>query len=112
MKILKTHVFFYIVGLIALVNILEVFNINFLYVKEVLFLFTFVFLPGFFTVKILRVKKISLWEKLPMNIGIDLSYSMFVGLCINTLLPHFAMTQPLARNPLLISLDLSIFLLL
>ena len=73
--------------------------------------FFLLILPGALFLLILGIKLKSFWETISLVVGLSVALIMMVGLVVNTFLPKFGVTYPLAKMPIVISLDL-LFLLL
>ena len=110
MKITRNIIFFGILIFGLIVNLLVIFDIQYLYLRAI---FSFIFLitiPGLLIMLILKVRKIGFWEYLVYVIGLSVAFLMFGGLFINSTLPLVGIDKPLSLVPLLVSF--SIFLLI
>lgn len=87
--------------------LLVLFDVQYLYLREI---FSFVFLttiPGLLIMLILKIRNINVWEYFVYIIGLSISFLIFAGLGINLLLPWMHITdKPLSLMPLLASFDI------
>jgi len=82
-KLLNKKLFFGIFIFGIIVNLLVLFDIQYLYIRAIL---SFVFLttiPGLSIMLMLRIRKIGFWEYLVYIIGLSITFLMFGGLFIN-----------------------------
>jgi len=79
--------------------------------RQILGFLCFITIPGLLIVYTLKLHEISFLKKLVLSVGLSLSFLIFVGLLINTLLPWFGYSQPLATTPLALCLSLAIVIL-
>lgn len=110
MYITKNKIFFGILIFGLIVNLLVIFDIQYLYLRAI---FSFIFLitiPGLLIMLMLKVRKIGFWEYLVYVIGLSVAFLMFGGLFINWTLPLVGIDKPLSLDPLLVSFN--IFLLI
>ena len=107
----KKTLFFLLLGLVILANILELTHVNFLYTSTLISFCTCILLPGFLISFILRIRKISFWENLLIIVGLSIAFLEFGGLLLNILLPLFGVNDPLAFQNLIIGFDMYILLL-
>jgi uncharacterized membrane protein len=110
MYITKNKIFFGILIFGLIVNLLVIFDIQYLYLRAI---FSFIFLitvPGLLIMLMLKIREVDFWEYLVYTIGLSVAFLMFGGLFINWVLPLIGIDKPLSLMPLLISFD--IFLLI
>ncbi len=110
MKLTKNNIFFGILILGIIVNILVIFDIQYLYLRAI---FSFIFLttiPGLLIMLMLKVRKIGFWEYFVYSISLSITFLIFGGLFINSTLPLVGIDKPLSLVSLLVSFD--IFLLI
>jgi uncharacterized membrane protein len=110
MKLTKNKIFFGILIFGLIVNLLVLFDIQYLYLRAI---FSFIFLttvPGLLIMLILKIREVDFWVYLVYTIGLSVAFLMFGGLFINWVLPLIGIYKPLSTVPLLISFD--IFLLI
>lgn len=89
------------ITIIAVTNIAILLDIP---VLRQIFGFIFLtFIPGFLFLSILKLNKLSLVEKIVLTVGLSISFIMFFGLLLNSLLLAIGYTEPLATVSLLIS---------
>jgi len=115
MKLNIKNILIGIFTFLLIVNLLVLFNIQYLYIRAIL---SFVFLttiPGLLIMLMFRIRKVGFWEYLVYTIGLSIAFLMFAGLAVNWILPWLHITdEPLSLTPLLTSFDilLSIFWLI
>jgi len=85
-------------------------NVHYYFVREVFSCFYLLLFPGLLLSKIINIKYNDIWESLAYTIGLSLAVVMLLGLTINMILPYFHITQPLSLMPVLISLNVLLFL--
>ena len=110
MYITKNKFFFGILIFGLIINLLAIFDIQYLYLSAI---FSFIFLitiPGLLIMLMLKVRKIGFWEYFVYSIGLSIAFLMFGGLLINSTLPLVGIDKPLSLVPLLVSFN--IFLLI
>lgn len=98
-----------IIVVIALVNITCFFDIPVL--RQVSGFIFLAFIPGFFTLLILRLNRLGLLEKIILTVGLSISFSLFFGLALNALLRAIGYDRPLSMVPLLVSFSLAAVIL-
>ena len=106
MKLSKNKLFFGIFIFGIIVNLLVLFDIQYLYIRAIL---SFVFLtttPGLLIMLMLRIRKIGFWEYLVYTIGLSVAFLMFGGLFVNWTFPLIGINKPLSFIPLLISFNI------
>ncbi|MCW4018865.1 MAG: DUF2206 domain-containing protein [Candidatus Bathyarchaeota archaeon] len=69
------------------------------------------FLPGYLLLRILKLNVTSVFETVPLSVGLSLTFSMFLGLAVNQALPFLGITAPLSVLPLLVVLSAALFAL-
>jgi uncharacterized membrane protein len=110
MQLTKNKIFYGILIYGLIINLLVLFDIQFLYLRP---FFSFIFLitiPGLLIMLMFKIREINSWEYLVYTIGFSVAFLMFGGLFINWILPLVGIDRPLSLVPLLISFD--IFLLI
>ncbi len=63
------------------------------------------FLPGFLILKLLKLNLKSIFEELPLSVGLSIAFSMFLGLVVNAVYPLFGVSAPLSVLPLLVTIS-------
>jgi len=109
-----THpkIFYSILAFIVLVNILLIFDINFLYIRPILGFIFLITVPGLLLMLIFRIRSVGFWEYLVYTIGLSVAFIMFAGLLVNWDLPFLGITdKPLALAPILISFDILLLIM-
>lgn len=113
MKNMTKHISIHSITFIGILLIIWSFlfflSVNNLNPFELLNVVGFLFLiiiPGFLTYRTFQLPARGFWAGIGLSICISLLELMFMGLIINTLLPHFGVTAPLEKNSLLVSLSL------
>jgi uncharacterized membrane protein len=110
MKLTKNKIFFGILIFVLIVNLLVIFDIQYLHLRAI---FSFIFLitvPGLLIMLMLKIREVDFWEYLVYTIGLSVTFLMFGGLFINSTLPLVGIDKPLSLVSLLVSFD--IFLLI
>ena len=97
--------------IILLTNVLVLMPIQGFLLNSFFSLFFLLILPGALFLLILGIKQKSFWETISMVVGLSVALIMLVGLGANTFLPKFGVVYPLAKMPLVISLDILLLLL-
>ncbi|MDP2836335.1 MAG: DUF2206 domain-containing protein [Methanobacteriaceae archaeon] len=90
---------------------LEFININIPILREIFCFFYISFIPGIIFLRILKIHDISQLETLIYSIGISITFSMFLGLILNIVLPFFGFMTPLSILTLMIAFSLLIIFL-
>ena len=97
--------------IIFLTNVLVLMPIQGFLLNSFFSLFFLLILPGALFLLILGIKQKSFWETISLVVGLSVALIMLVGLGANTFLPKFGVVYPLAKMPLVISLDILLLLL-
>ena len=106
----KGNVFIGILLFMILINILISFDINFLYLRQILGFLFLITIPGLLIMLCFKIRNTGFWEYLVYTIGLSIAFIMFAGLAVNWTLPALGITdKPLSLWPILISFN--IFLL-
>lgn len=106
MKLTKNKLFSGILFLGLIANLLVLFDIQYLYLREILSIVSLTIIPGLLIMLIFKIKKTVFWEYLVYTIGLSITLLMFGGLAINWILPWLHITdKPLSLIPLLTSFD-------
>ena len=69
------------------------------------------FIPGIILLRILRLDKLDVTERVLFSVGLSIAFLMFVGLLINELVPLIGVSKPLSIVPLMTILNGVILLL-
>jgi len=101
--------FTFLVITLFLVDIVILLDIPFL--RSVFAFLYFTTIPGLLILYILRLNKLDIVKKFVLSIGLSISFLIFAGLLINTLLPSFGIPKPLSALPLLISFNVILIIL-
>jgi len=70
------------------------------------------FVPGVLILKILKLEKLAILEKFVLSVGLSISFIMFFGLLINSILPIFGYLQPLSTRSIFITFCIAVLVLL
>jgi uncharacterized membrane protein len=106
----KHKLFFGILTLLLIINLLTIFNLNYFYIRATLSFIFLVIIPGLLIMLMFKVREIGFWEYLVYTIGLSTSFIIFGGLAVNWILPWLNITdKPLSLYPILICFN--IFLL-
>jgi uncharacterized membrane protein len=96
----------------VIVNILVGFNLNFLYIRQILGFLFLILIPGLLIMLCFKIRKVGFWEYLVYTIGLSVAFIMFAGLAVNWTLPLLHITdKPLSLYPILICFDLFLIIL-
>lgn len=107
----REYLFIGLLLFMLITNILVEFDLNFLYLRQILGFLFLIIVPGLLVMLCLKIRNINPWEYLVYTVGLSVSFIMFAGLAINWALPWLHITdKPLSLWPILISFD--IFLLI
>jgi len=79
--------------------------------RQILGFLCFTTIPGLLILYIIKLDEIDFLKKLVLSVGLSLSFLIFVGLLINTLLPWFGYLKPLSTLPLVLFFSLAIAIL-
>lgn len=79
--------------------------------RQILGFLCFTTIPGLLILYIIKLDEIDFLKKLVLSVGLSLSFLIFVGLLINTLLPWFGYLKPLSTLPLVLCFSLTIAIL-
>ena len=101
--------FAFLVITLFLVDIVILLDIPFM--RPVFAFLYFTTIPGLLILYILRLNKLDIVKKFVLSIGLSISFLIFAGLLINTLLPSFGIPKPLSALPLLISFNVILIIL-
>lgn len=85
--------------------LLDIVNIEVPLVRPLIFSVYLIFIPGYLTLKILKINQISFHEQFIYSIGLSISMLMFVGFFTNMVLLSIGYLQPLSTFPLLVSIS-------
>ena len=70
------------------------------------------FVPGVLILKILKLEQLAIPERFVLSVGLSISFIMFFGLLVNSILPIFGYLHPLSITAVSISFSAAIFVLL
>jgi len=103
-------IFLSILVFMFIINILVGFNINFLYLRQILGFLFIILIPGLLIILCFKIRTVKFWEYLVYTVGLSIAFIMFAGLAVNWTLPALGITdKPLSLWPILICFN--IFLL-
>jgi uncharacterized membrane protein len=90
-----------------IVNVLVGFDLNFLYLRQILGFLFLVLIPGLLIMLCFKIRSVKFWEYLVYTVGLSVSFIMFAGLAVNWTLPALGITdKPLSLYPILICFNL------
>lgn len=93
-------------------NLINIYNIQYLYIRAILSFCFLVTIPGLLTMLALKFKKVDFWECSVYIVGLSIAFLMFSGLAINWILPWLHITnKPLSLIPLLSGFDTMLIIL-
>lgn len=110
MKLNRNNIFSGILIFVLIVNLLVIYNIQYLYLGTIFSLVFLTVIPGLLLTLMIKIRKLDFWEYLVYVIGLSIAFLMFAGLAINWILPLFGMEKSLSLIPLLISFDILFFI--
>ena len=88
------------------------FDIETLFLRQVLGFVYITFIPGYLLLRILRVHRLSSEESFLYAVGLSLFFDMFVGFLMNTFYPLLGITdKPISEIPVMITFTLATLLL-
>lgn len=103
----RGSLFLGILVFMILINILVGFNINFLYLRQILGFLFLILIPGLLIMLCFKIRTVKFWEYLVYTVGLSIAFIMFAGLAVNWTLPALNITdKPLSLWPILICFDL------
>lgn len=108
--ILKKRILFFgllVFGLIF--NLLNIFDLNYLYIRTIISFIYLTTVPGLLLISTSKIK-VCFWKCVVLTVGLSISFLMFAGLLINWILPMVGISKPLSLYPTLISLDVIIII--
>lgn len=106
----RARLFAFLALFFLIVNILIIFDLNIIYLRQILGFLFIVLVPGLLIMLCLKISKVGFWEYLVYTVGLSIAFIMFAGLLVNWTLPALNITdKPLSLWPILICFD--IFLL-
>ena len=95
-----------------LINILVGFNINFLYLRQILGFLFLILIPGLLIMLCFKIRTVKFWEYLVYTVGLSIAFIMFAGLVVNWTLPALNITdKPLSLWPILICFNIFLIIL-
>jgi uncharacterized membrane protein len=108
----RINLFVYLALFFVIVNILVGFNLNFLYIRQILGFLFLILIPGLLIMLCFKIRKVGFWEYLVYTIGLSVAFIMFAGLAVNWTLPLLGITdKPLSLYPILICFDIFLIIL-
>ena len=93
------------ISLLFLTDLAIILNIPVL--RQILGFFFLTILPGFLILRILKLDRIGTAEKFVLSVGISISFLLFFGLFLNSLLFNLGYNTPLSTAAILISFNLT-----
>jgi uncharacterized membrane protein len=112
-KITNQKVLFFSLFATLLFNIVVLSEFNVLFVGSTYSFLYLIIIPGFFILRLLRIRRISFFESLVYSVGFSISYLFLVGISTNLLVLLPFIPQPLnMQNSLIVFNIYTIFLLL
>ncbi|MGY4884322.1 MAG: DUF2206 domain-containing protein [Nanobdellota archaeon] len=105
-------IFLSILVFMLIINALIIFDVNFLYLRQILGFLFIILVPGLLIMLCFKIRTVGFWEYLVYTIGLSVAFIMFAGLLVNWELPWLGITdKPLSLWPILISFDIILLLL-
>jgi len=106
-KLTRNNLFIGLLLFTAIVDILVHFNLNFLYIRQILGFLFLVLVPGLLIMLCFKIRSIGFWEYLVYTVGLSVAFIMFAGLAVNWTLPLLNITdQPLSLYPILVCFNI------
>lgn len=79
--------------------------------RQIIGFIYFTFIPGFILIKVLKLDKLDFSERILLSVGLSIAFLMFIGLLMNVLGLLIGVSTPLSLIPLMIILNIVMFLL-
>ncbi len=109
----KKFLYLFILLFYIIINLLIIFNIEFLYLREILTITFLLFIPGILILIILKINGLKLIYQITLSLGLSVSFIILFGLLINFSLPLLYITyKPMSLIPLLLSFDLVLIIMI
>jgi uncharacterized membrane protein len=103
----RNKIFFILAFFLIIVNVLVGFDINFLYLRQILGFLFLILVPGLLIMLCFKIRTVKFWEFLVYTIGLSVAFIMFAGLAVNWTLPALNITdKPLSLWPILICFNI------
>jgi uncharacterized membrane protein len=103
----RNKIFLAIALFLIIVNALVGFDINFLYLRQILCFLFLILVPGLLIMLCFKIRTVKFWEFLVYTIGLSIAFIMFAGLAVNWTLPALNITdKPLSLYPILACFDI------
>jgi uncharacterized membrane protein len=107
MKLNRNNLSLSILVSMLIVNLLMIFNLNYLCIRAILAFIFIITIPGLLIMLCLKIREVGFWEYLVYTIGLSVAFIMFGGLAVNWTLPFLHITdKPLSLYPILICFDI------
>jgi len=111
-KLTRTNLFLGLLFFLVIVNLLVGFDLNFLYLRQILGFLFLIAVPGLLIMLCFKIRSVGFWEYLVYTIGLSVAFIMFAGLAVNWTLPLLNITdKPLSLYPILICFDIFLIIL-
>jgi uncharacterized membrane protein len=108
----RNKIFLAITLFLIIVNFLVGFEVNFLYLRQILGFLFLIFIPGLLIMLCFKIRTLKFWEFLVYTIGLSIAFIMFTGLVVNWTLPALNLTdKPLSLYPILCCFDIFLVVL-
>ncbi len=105
-KLTRKNLFIGLSLFLLIVNLFVGFDLNFLYLRQILGFLFLIAVPGLLIMLSFKVR-VKFWEYLVYTIGLSVAFIMFAGLAVNWTLPLLNITdKPLSLYPILICFDI------
>jgi len=105
-------IFLSILAFMLIVNLLIVFDVNFLYLRPILGFLFIILVPGLLIMLCFKIRTVGFWESLVYTVGLSVAFIMFAGLAVNWTLPALNITdKPLSLWPILICFNIFLLIL-
>jgi uncharacterized membrane protein len=108
----RKNIFIGLFLFLLIVNILVGFDLNIIYLRQILGFLFLIAVPGLVLMLCFKIRDIGFWEYLVYTVGLSISFIMFAGLIVNWTLPALNITdKPLSLYPILICFDIFLIVL-
>ncbi len=105
-------IFLSILVFMLIINLLIGFDVNFLYLRQILGFLFIILIPGLLIMLCFKIRTVGFWEYLVYTVGLSVAFIMFAGLAVNWTLPALNITdKPLSLWPILICFNIFLLIL-
>jgi len=112
MKITKNRIFFGVLLMLQVLNLLVSLDINYFFIRPIFGMAFLAFVPGVLLMLALKIKKKIFWEAIVYVVGLSVTFLMFAGLITNWVLTNWKISEPLSTSHLIVVFNFFIIILL